>query len=99
MSKTESQPRLQPDAPEHPTIKCGVSLVPEAGVRACSPGRPKETGNGYRRETWSLCLHRSGWCATPLKLEYDVQRVDDTLGHLLAICCGVMRITAKLTGM
>jgi hypothetical protein len=44
-----------------------------------SLGRPKETGNGYRSETCAVMPSKFWWYATPLKLEYDVQGVDDTL--------------------
>jgi hypothetical protein len=44
-----------------------------------SQGWPKETGNGYRSETCAVMPSKFWWYATPLKLEYDVQSVDDTL--------------------
>jgi hypothetical protein len=47
----------------------------------------------------SLCLHVVDGYATPLKLEYDVQCVDDTLGSLLVRIGDVVVVMAELTGM
>ena len=55
--------------------------------------------NGYRRKTSSLCLHRGSCCAPPLKLEYDVQGVDDTLEDALVNMPREDGDATDLTGM
>ena len=76
-STRSQKPSHQPDGPEHPTIMLGVDTSPIVGRRE------REKGMGIVERQLPLCVHRSARCARPLKLEYDVQGVDDTLGDVL----------------